>query len=206
MLLFIGNHKLLSGLIWLLIVCGVGLQIIMGIRLQRLSDEMERMSTTKHPFLNKCKLCPEGTSPRTHVDHMMENYRICGCTPATLKALSGQATMLSVVLAGVGVCVGIARGETIGSLLPYYVFSMIGLYAYFAISGAVDLKGRLEKIQEKLYLYISQRVQEQDKLTLREETTEKQEPATREEASGKEEGQEHDCTLELVELLDELLV
>lgn len=206
MLLFILTHKLLSGLIWLLIVCGVGLQIIMGIRLQRLLDEMDKMSTTKDPFLNKCRLCPEGTSPRTHVDHMMENYHICGCTPATLKALSGQAIMLSVVLSGVGVCVGIARGETIGSLLPYYVFCMIGLYAFFAISGAVNLRGRLEKIREKLYHYVSQRVQDQDKPKLQTENTAKGEATAKKETIVKEEMQEHDCTLELVELLDELLV
>ena len=124
----------------------------------------------------------------------MKNYRIWGCTPATWKALSGQAMMLSVVLSGVGVCIGIARGETIGSLLPYYVFCMIGLYAYFAISGAADAKGRMEKIKEKLYAYFEQKCQEQDKP----ETMEKNKIQTPE--------KEQDCTLELVELLDELLI
>ena len=194
MLLFLLTHKLLSGLIWLLIVCGVGLQIMMGVRMQRLLEEMDRMSATKDPFLNKCRICPEGTSLRTHVDNMMENFHICGCTPSTLKTMSGQAIMLSVVLSGVGVCIGIARGETIGSLLPYYVFCMVGLYGYFAIAGAVDAKGRLEKIKERLYSYLTQRVKEQDKPSGEGEG---------EQAPGKK---EQDCTLELVELLDELLI
>ena len=194
MLLFLLNHKLLSGMIWILIVCGVSTQIILGVRMQRLLEEMDQISATKNSFLNKCRICPEGTNPRNHVDNMMENYRIWGCMPATWKALSGQAMMLSVVLSGVGVCIGIARGETIGSLLPYYVFCMIGLYAYFAISGAVDAKGRMEKIKEKLYAYFEQKCQEQEKP----ETMEKNDIQTSE--------KEQDCTLELVELLDELLI
>ncbi len=164
MLLFLLNHKLLSGLIWLLIGCGVGVQIVMGVRMQRLLEEMDQMSDTKNSFLNKCRICPEGTSPRNHVDNMMKNYHIWGCTPATWKALSGQAIMLSVVLSGVGVCVGIARGETIGSLLPYYVFCMIGLYAYFAISGAADTKGRMEKSKKNFMLILNRNVRKRTSL------------------------------------------
>lgn len=194
MLLFLLNHKLLSGLIWLSIVCSVSVQIIMGVCMQRFVEEMDQISVSKNSFLNMYKICPEGTSPGKHVDNMMENYRICGCTPDTWKTLSGQAIMLSVILSGLGVCIGIARGETIGSLLPYYVFCMIGLYAYFAIAGAVDVKGKQEKIREKLYNYFLQKQQEQQQPM---EAKEKETPVSE---------REHDCTLELVELLDELLI
>ena len=73
MLLFLLNHKLLSGLIWLSIVCGVSVQIIMGVCMQRFVEEMDQISVSKNSFLNMYKICPEGTSPGKHVDNMMEN-------------------------------------------------------------------------------------------------------------------------------------
>ena len=100
MLLFLLNHKLLSGMIWILIVCGVSTQIILGVRMQRLLEEMDQISATKNSFLNKCRICPEGTSPRNHVDNMMKNYRIWGCMPATWKALSSHDVVCGFVRGG----------------------------------------------------------------------------------------------------------
>ena len=48
MLLFLLNHKLLSGLIWLSIVCGVSVQIIMGVCMQRFVEEMDQISVSKN--------------------------------------------------------------------------------------------------------------------------------------------------------------
>ncbi len=154
MLLFISTHKLLSGLVAFFLFGSVGIQVAVGIRLQKLLDELDKPAATRNTFLRKCRVHPATINLNEHVDKCLDTYRIGPFGIRGLKQLSLQGLMLSVILCGVGVCVGIIRGETLGSLLPFYIFSMIGLYCYYAISGVVDIQNKLDRLRGKLVRYL----------------------------------------------------
>jgi len=210
MILFISTHKVLTGLIWFLIACSVGIQVLMGVNLQKLLEELDKPSGKKNTFLKQCKVRPERINLQQHADKCMEGYHIGPFTITGLKHLAGQAMMLSIVLCGIGVCIGLVRGETLGSLLPFYVFSMIGLYGYFAVSGVVDLPERQERVKKSLAIYLEMdKENKADKPSESSEAVpeppekEKTEQADTMEAS---EQSRKDDFLELVELMDELWV
>ena len=72
----------------------------------------------------------------------------------TLYHLSGQMMLLSVVCSGVGVCKSILAGRTLGDVLPFYIASFFGLYAYFSISTIVDVNGKKRILKVNLVDYL----------------------------------------------------
>ncbi len=62
--------------------------------------------------------------------------------------------LLSVFAAGVGACKGIIDGDMLGELLPYYIASLFGLYAYFSVSSLVDAKGKNSMVRTNLIDYL----------------------------------------------------
>ena len=73
---------------------------------------------------------------------------------STWKHFSGQLVLLSVFAAGLGACLGIMDGKTLGEILPFYIVSMLDLYIYFAVSGFVDIEEKKRVLKINLVDYL----------------------------------------------------
>ena len=145
-------------LLSLSIIC----QISMGVLCHKLIRETENMSTTSNKSLQQLKLkfsscCQlhEGISNiPVFVDKYMNKIKVNGISLATLKHLSGQLVLLSVLISGIGACKGIVLGESVIYVIPYYIISFLGLYCYFAISSLVDVSGKTKILRTNLIDYL----------------------------------------------------
>ncbi len=145
-------------LLSLSIIC----QISMGVLCHKLIRETENMSSTTNKSLQQLKLkfssCSklhEGISNiPIFVDKYMNKIKVNGISLATLKHLSGQLVLLSVLISGIGACKGIVLGESVIYVIPYYIISFLGLYCYFAISSLVDISGKTKILRTNLIDYL----------------------------------------------------
>ena len=145
-------------LLSLSIIC----QISMGVLCHKLIRETENMSGTPNKSLQQLKLkfsscCQlhEGISNiPVFVDKYMNKIKVNGISLATLKHLSGQLVLLSVLISGIGACKGIILGESVIYVIPYYIISFLGLYCYFAISSLVDVSGKTKILRTNLIDYL----------------------------------------------------
>lgn len=145
-------------LLSLSIIC----QISMGVLCHKLIRETENMSSTSNKSLQQLKLkfsscCQlhEGISNiPVFVDKYMNKIKVNGISLATLKHLSGQLVLLSVLISGIGACKGIVLGESVIYVIPYYIISFLGLYCYFAISSLVDVSGKTKILRTNLIDYL----------------------------------------------------
>lgn len=129
-----------------------------GVLLNSLIRAAENMSATDNRFLKQLKLkfqncyqLNEGVSNiPVFVDKYMNKIRFGKCSLNLISHLSGQLMLLSVFAAGTGACGAIASGGTWGEVLPFYLFSILGLYLYFAVSALVDVPGRKNVLRTNL--------------------------------------------------------
>ena len=91
---------------------------------------------------------------KVFVERFLNRVRMGKLKVSAWRHLSGQLILLSVFTAGLGACLGIVQGSTIGEILPFYIVSMFGLYVYFAISGAVDINEKKEILKTNLIDYM----------------------------------------------------
>lgn len=145
-------------LLSLSIIC----QISMGVLCHKLIRETENMSTTpnkslqqlKLKFSSCCKLHEGISNIPVFVDKYINKIKVNGISLATLKHLSGQLVLLSVLISGIGACKGIVLGESVIYVIPYYIISFLGLYCYFAISSLVDVSGKTKILRTNLIDYL----------------------------------------------------
>ena len=145
-------------LLSLSIIC----QISMGVLCHKLIWETENMSSTGNKSLQQLKLkfssccnLHEGMSNISiFVDKYINQLKIYGLSLSTLKHLSGQLVLLSVLIAGIAACKGIVTGESIIYIVPYYIISFLGLYCYFAISSLVDISSKAKILRTNLIDYL----------------------------------------------------
>lgn len=145
-------------LLSLSIIC----QISIGVIYHKLIRETENMSTTTNKSLQQLKLKFSSCS-KLHdgisnipifVDKYMNQIKIHKISPKALKHISGQLVLLSILIAGIGACIGIIQGESFFYILPFYIVSFLGLYSYFAISSFVDISGKAEILRTNLIDYL----------------------------------------------------
>ena len=155
-------HAHFIGIVFVLLVLSILCQIIIGVLYQRLLRETDNMAMTSNKLLKQCKLkfsnCYELNEGNINipvfVDKFMTQLRFAGVSLINMTHLSGQLMLLSVFAAGMGACMGIINGETLGELLPYYVVSLVGLYAYFSVSSFVDVKMKTRMLRTNLIDYL----------------------------------------------------
>lgn len=124
------------------------------------------MSATDNKLLKQCKLkfqnCYElngGTvNVKVFVEKFMQNIRLGGCSLRLIGQLSGQFLLLSVFAEGIGACLGIVHGETLGEVLPYYLLAFLSLYLYFSISGLIDVQGKQEALKTTVMDFLENRM------------------------------------------------
>lgn len=156
------EHKILSGVILLLLLLSIICQIVIGVIYQRIIRETDHMSSTGNKLLKQFKMkfancyqLNEGVANiPVFVDRFIGKISVMRLTLTGFQHLSGQFMLLSVVAAGTGACMEIIHGETLGRTLPFYIVSFLGLYIYFSVSGLVDIQGKKEKLKINLVDYL----------------------------------------------------
>lgn len=155
-------HKYFMLAILTLLLCSIICQLLLGVTFHRLIRETENMSATKNKSLQQLKLkftsCTQlrETIPNVSVfvDKYVNQIRIGKIPVSFLKHLSGQLTLLAVLVAGIGACLGIIQDESFFVIAPFYVISFIGLYLYFAAASLVDLSEKINILHTNLVDYL----------------------------------------------------
>lgn len=145
-----------------LFFCSIICQITMGVIYHRLIWETEHMSTTTNRSLQQLKLKFTGyrkinekiSNVPVFVDKFISRIKIGAVPLSTVKHLSGQLMLLSVLVAGIGACMGIIHDEGFFSIVPFYIISFLGLYGYFAVSSLVDIPGKINILRINLVDYL----------------------------------------------------
>ncbi|MCI9255344.1 MAG: hypothetical protein HFI58_11090, partial [Lachnospiraceae bacterium] len=120
------------------------------------------MSSTANKSLQQLKLKFSGcrkinekvSNVPIFVDRFISRIKIGGLPLSLLKHLSGQLILLSVLIAGIGACMGIVNNESFISIAPFYAISFLGLYCYFAVSSLVDIPGKIKILHINLVDYL----------------------------------------------------
>lgn len=156
------RHKNYMLAILILLLLSIICQIIMGVIYHKLIWETENMSATTNRTLQKLKL--KFTSCRqlhesvpnvpVFVDKFINQIKIGRLPLSFLKHVSGQLTLLAVLVAGIGACLGIIHDEDFLQIAPFYLISFLGLYCYFAISSLVDIPGKVKILRTNLIDYL----------------------------------------------------
>ena len=158
---FLQHKNYIIGILALLfgsIIC----QIAMGVIYHKLIWETEHMSTTKDKslqqlklkFSGRCKVSEKVSNVPVFVDKYLSNIKYGRISLTMLKHLSGQLMLLSVLVAGIGACLGIIRNESFFGIAPYYVMSFLGLYCYFAVASLIDVPGKINILRINLVDYL----------------------------------------------------
>ncbi len=156
------QHKIIMSFVFILFILAIILQIVIGSYYSLLIRETDNMATTRIPILCQCKRKYSNSyrlnngilNVSIFVERYLSKIRLGKIKVSTWKHISGQLILFSVFTAGVGACLGIIRGSTLGEILPFYIVSMFGLYFYFAISGAVDINEKKEILKTNLVDYL----------------------------------------------------
>lgn len=138
------------------------IRIFLGMLLHNMIKETDNMVITKNKLLRQCKLkfanCYQLNNGVANipvfVDKFISRLALGHISFEGLYHLSGQSMLLSVVCAGIGVSKSIASGKMLGEILPFYIVSFAGLYAYFSISTVVDIKGKKRILRVNLVDYL----------------------------------------------------
>ncbi len=162
MLRIFQEEMLVSALMLFFFILGISMKILLGVLYIGMIRETDNMSSTKNRLLKQCKLkfanCYQLNNGVSNipvfVDKFINRLKLGFLTFEGIDHLSGQAMLLSVVCAGVGICRCIMKGKTLGEILPFYIASFIGLYVYFSVSTVVDVKGKRKSLKINLVDYL----------------------------------------------------
>ena len=156
------RHKYFMFVILSLFFCSILCQILPGVIYRRLIRETENMSATKNKSLQQLKL--KFTSCRqlhesipnvsVFVDKFLNQISLGKIPVSFFRHLSGQLTLLSVLVAGIGACIAIIQEESFLMIAPFYLVSFLGLYLYFAAASLIDLPGKTGILRTNLVDYL----------------------------------------------------
>lgn len=145
------------------------MRIFLGLLLENMIKETDNMVITKNKLLKQCKLkfanCYQLNKGVANipifVDKFISRLSFGALSFVGMYHLSGQAMLLSVVCAGIGICKSIVMGKMLGEILPFYIVSFIGLYVYFSVSAIVDIKGKKRILKVNLVDYLENHLSSQ---------------------------------------------
>lgn len=156
------HHRNFMIAILTLLFCSIICQVLLGVTYRRLIRQTENMSATKNKSLQKLKLkftsCTQlrETIPNVpvFVDKYLNQISIGKIPVSFFKHLSGQLTLLAVLVAGIGACLGIIQDESFFMIAPFYLISFFGLYLYFAAASLIDVAGKVNILRTNLVDYL----------------------------------------------------
>ncbi|MGN0402081.1 MAG: hypothetical protein ACI4HQ_07465 [Acetatifactor sp.] len=157
------EQKILSAGIFAGILLSITVKMLLGFLYDHMIKEADsNMASTNNRLLRQCKVkfsnCYELNNGVSNIPVFVDKF-LCRMALGpfsfeTLYHMSGQLMLLSVVLSGVGVCRSIVAGRTLGEILPFYIVSFAGLYLYFSVSSAADIKGKRRMLKVNLVDYL----------------------------------------------------
>ena len=156
------QHKIIMSVVLVLFLSGTIIQLLLSHFYSVLIAETENMATTEVELLFQCKrkfsncyrLHNGVLNVSVFVDKYLNKIKMGKFSVSTWKHFSGQLILLSIFTAGLGACIGIINGKTIGEILPFYIISMFDLYFYFAISGFIDVEEKKRVLKINLVDYL----------------------------------------------------
>ena len=156
------RHPYLSISIVVILFMGIVLQMIIGNVLGRMLLDAENMASTENKqlkqfklkFVNCYKLNEGMSNVPVFVERFLEKLMIGKVKLSTLRRVSGQAVLLSVLLSGIGAARGIVLGETIRQILPFYVIAFLGLYLYYVSSSFAGVDEKKLSLKFSLVDYL----------------------------------------------------
>lgn len=162
------GHAFFMGAAAFFLLFSILCRFITGVILKKLNREAENMSATENRLLKQCKLkfrnCYElnggSVNAGVFVEKFMQGIRVGKCSLRLINQLSGQFLLLSVFADGIGSCLGLAHGETLGQVLPYYLQAFLSLYAHFGLSGLIDVPGKREALKITVTDFLENRMPE----------------------------------------------
>lgn len=143
-------------------VLSIFLRTLLGYLYQNMIAETDNMASTENKLLKQCKLkfanCYQLNNGVANIPVFVDKFlNRLAWGPFSFDALyhfSGQAMLLSVVSAGVGICRSILNGKMLGEILPFYIVCFIELYLYFSVSTVVDIRGKRRVLKINLIDYL----------------------------------------------------
>ena len=156
------RHPYLSSGVVVTVLVSVLLQILIGKVLGRMVNEAENMSSTEDKQLKQCKLkfmncykMNEGMENVTvFVEHFLEKVSIGKLKITFVHRMSNQLMLFSVLLSGLGAARGIVLNETIGQVLPFYLFAFLGLYIYYVATSFAGMEEKKLSLKFSLVDYL----------------------------------------------------
>lgn len=168
---FFERDKIFTTLMLVGLVAGLGIRIGLGLAYGKLIMEADNMATTGHPVLRQWKVKYENcyqmnkgvSNTAIFVDKLISRLSWGPFSYGQWYLLSAQSVLLSVLSAGVGICMNIAGGAALSLILPYYIVVFAGLYLFISVTASVDIreKRRVLKVNMVDYLenHLSPRIQ-----------------------------------------------
>ncbi|MGL5259956.1 MAG: hypothetical protein ACRC7V_07595 [Lachnospiraceae bacterium] len=156
------THTVISILMILFFTASIILYFIVSSELTQLIHESDKMNNCNHKNLKNCislykEIYQENKgilNTSVFVDKFLNKISHFGIKITRWKHMSGQAMLLAVFMAGIGAARGIMIGETLGEILPFYIYSLLGLYIYFSVSGMVDYAGKKSILKTNIVYYL----------------------------------------------------
>lgn len=156
------QHKIIMSVVLILFLSATIIQLLLNRFYNALITETDNMTTTEVDILYQCKkkfsncyrLHNGVVNVSVFVDKYLSKIKMGRFKVSTWKHLSGQLVLLSILAAGIGACLGIMGGKTLGEILPFYIVSMLDLYIFFAVSGFVDIEEKKKVLKINLVDYL----------------------------------------------------
>ena len=101
-------------------------------------------------YQNKQKI----TNIPVFVDKKIQQISIGKFSIIGIKHFSGQMLLIMIFMAGMGACVGIIKGKTLGQILPFYIVSLLAVYIHISLSGVLDLEEKKQRIRMNISDYL----------------------------------------------------
>lgn len=152
------KEKIVAAGMFVCFLLSIGIRLFLNSLYRRLLKETGNMATTQNKLLKKCKLkfmnCYQLNNGLANVSVFVDKFLNQLCIgPFSFRLLyhlSGQCMLFSVISSGIGVCRRIMAGSLFGEILPFYVVSLVQLYAYFLAATLTDVKGKREALKTNL--------------------------------------------------------
>lgn len=156
------DEKVITACMVISFGCSLLMRLTLAFLYSHLIKEADNMASTKNKLLKQCKIkfvnCYELNNGVANVsvyaDKFINRLSLGAVSFRTLYHLSGQLMLLSVVCSGIGVCRSIIKGKSLIAILPFYIASFAGLYAFFSLSTLIDLRGKKTLLKVNLVDYL----------------------------------------------------
>lgn len=156
------RHPYLSLGIVTVVVISVVLQMLIGNVLGRMVYEAENMASTENKqlkqfklkFMNCYKMNEGMENVIVFVERFLEKIAIGKVKVSSIHRISSQLMLFAVLLSGLGAARGIVLNETVGQVLPFYVFAFLGLYIYYVATSFAGMEEKKLSLKFSLVDYL----------------------------------------------------